>query len=173
LRTDGDPNALRPIVTRAAAEVHPAVVMVFTEMSAQVHNSLLRERLMAALSAGFAGLAVVLAAVGLYGLMSYGVTKRRNEIGIRVALGATRAGIVRMIVRETAVLVTIGVAVGLVGSVYAARAADALLFGLTGTDARALSSGVAALALVAVIASIVPAIRAARLEPTTALREET
>ena len=74
--------------------------------------------------------------------------------------------------RETAVLVTIGVGVGLIGSVYAARAADALLFGLTGTDLRALATGVAALALVAAIASVIPAIRAARLQPTIALREE-
>jgi ABC-type antimicrobial peptide transport system permease subunit len=173
LRTDGDPNTLRPLVTRAAAETHPAITLGFTEMRTQMQNSLLRERLMAALSGGFAVLAVILAAVGLYGLMSYGVTRRRNEIGIRIALGATRSGIVGMIVRETALLVAIGTAIGLAGAIYSARAASALLFGFTGTDARVLALGAVALAVVAAIATVIPATRAARLQPTIALREET
>jgi predicted permease len=171
LRTDSDADRLRPAVTRAVAEAHPAIGLTMDTLSTQVRNTLLRERLMAALSAGFALLAVVLAAVGLYGLMSYGVARRRNEIGIRVALGATRAGIVGMIVRETAVLVLVGVAGGLAGAVFAARAAETLLYGLAPSDPVVLAVGVATLAAVAAVASIVPAHRAARLEPSTALRE--
>ena len=172
LKADRDPRALRASIVRAVAEVHPAITVTLTEMTEQVQNSLLRERLMAALSGGFAGLAVVLAAVGLYGLMSYGVARRRNEIGVRVALGATRGRIVGMIVRETVVLVAIGVVVGIALAIWSARAAEALLYGLTPSDPWTLSTGVAALTAVAVIASIVPALRAARLNPTLALREE-
>ncbi|HKW02869.1 MAG TPA: ABC transporter permease [Vicinamibacterales bacterium] len=172
LRAERDPRALRAGIVQALADVHPAITVTLTEMTEQVQNTLLRERLMAALSGGFAGLAVVLAAVGLYGLMSYGVARRRNEIGVRVALGATRGRIVRMIVRETVVLVAIGVAVGIGLAIWSARAAEALLYGLTPSDPWTLSTGVTALAVVAVIASIVPALRAARLNPTLALREE-
>ena len=172
LKAERDPRALRASIVQALAEVHPAITVTLTEMTEQVQNSLLRERLMAALSGGFAGLAVVLAAVGLYGLMSYGVARRRNEIGVRVALGATRGRIVRMIVRETVVLVAIGVVVGIALAIWSARAAEALLYGLTPSDPWTLSTGVVALTAVAVIASIVPALRAARLNPTLALREE-
>jgi predicted permease len=172
LRVARDPGQVRSAIMQAVAEVHPAIIMDVTEMSDQVKNSLLRERLMAALSGGFAALAVVLAAVGLYGLLAYGVARRRNEIGIRVALGATRAKIVSMVVSETAVLVAVGVGVGLGLAVWSARWAESLLYGLTPSDPWLLASGVAALTVVAIIASVVPAIRAAHLDPTRALREE-
>jgi len=110
-------------------------------MTEQIQGTLLRERLMAALSAGFAALAVVLAAVGLYGLMAYGVARRRNEIGVRVALGATRGRVVLMIVRETAILVAAGVAAGIGLAVWSGRAAAALLYGLTASDPRVLALG--------------------------------
>jgi ABC-type antimicrobial peptide transport system permease subunit len=146
--------------------------VTYTVMTEQVGNSLLRERLMATLSAGFALLAVLLAAVGLYGLLAYGVARRRNEIGIRVALGATRAAVVRLILRETTVLVVIGVLVGGIGAFYAARTATSLLFGLTGANAWVLAGGALALTMIAALASLAPAMRAARLQPTTALRDE-
>ncbi len=172
IHTQGDPAPLRPTIMRAIADVHPAITLTLHSMSDDIAASLLREQLMAALSGGFAVLAVVLAAVGLYGLMAYGVARRRNEIGIRVALGATRGRIVAMIVRETAWLVAIGVAIGLALAVWAARSAEALLYGLTPYDPRTLLLGVGALALVAAIASIVPAHRAVQLSPTAALRED-
>jgi predicted permease len=171
LRTDGDPDSLRSAVASAVGNVHPSIVITFTVMATQVQNTLLRERLMASLSAGFAVLAVVLAAVGLYGLMAYGVARRRNEIGIRMALGATRSGIVRLIVSETAWLVAAGLAVGLAGAVYASRAAETLLFGLRGSDPWLLAAASAMLAVVAGLAALVPTSRAARLNPTTALRD--
>ena len=172
VRAEGDPAALRAGIAAAAARVHPAIVLQFTNMREQIDNTLLRERLMATLSAGFALLAVSLAAVGLYGLMAYGVARRRNEIGIRVALGATRSRIVRMIFGETAWLVAIGVALGVVGARFAVRSAEALFFGLTGSDPRILAVAAIALAGIAMIASAIPASRAARLNPTTAIREE-
>jgi putative ABC transport system permease protein len=172
LRSTADVATLRANLTRAVAGAHPAMSVSLDPMSTQLHNWLLRERLMAALSAGFAVLAVVLAAVGLYGLLSYGVARRRSEIGIRLALGATRWGIVSMIVREMTVLVIVGVGVGLGLAIWSGRAAQALLFGLTPGDPWTLGLGVAALVAVAAMASVIPAQRAARLEPTSALRED-
>ncbi len=172
VKAGGDPALLRSSLMRAVADVHPAITLTIQLMSEQVENTLERERLMATLSVGFAALAVILAAVGLYGLMAYGVARRRNEIGVRVALGATRARIVTMIVRETAILVIIGVVAGLGLAVWSGRAAATLLYGLTPSDPWTLSFGVVALFVVAVVASVVPAQRAARLNPTAALREE-
>src|SRR6185295_11397617 len=171
LRANGDPDQLRPAVMKTVAAVHPAIAMTLESLHGQIQSTLLRERLTASLSAGFAVLAVLLAAAGLYGLMSYAAARRRNEIGIRVALGATRAGIVGMIVREAAVLVAIGLTAGIVLSVFAAKTAAALLYGVQPTDAMPLALGAVVLALIAALASIVPAQRAAKLNPTSALRE--
>ena len=173
IRTDGDMGALQKAAGVAIRDVHPGILVTNTVLEDQVHNTLLRERLMATLSAGFAALAVILAAVGLYGLMAYGVARRRNEIGIRVALGATRRNVVSMIVRESFWLVAIGVVIGLAGAIYAARAAQALLYGLTGRDPHLLAVGAVSLLVVAALAAIVPAYRASRLTPTIALRDDT
>jgi hypothetical protein len=172
LKTSGETAQLRRGVMAAVARTHPGIVITFTDLAEQISNSLLREKLMAALSAGFAVLAVTLAAVGLYGLMAYGVARRRAEIGIRVALGATRGRIASMVFGETAWLVGAGVLIGLTGAIYAARAAKALLFGLEGSDPKVLALGAIGLAVVAGLASVVPAARAARLDPTRAIREE-
>ena len=172
LATDGSPDALRQAVTRAAAEQVPGVLLSFQTFEEQIRDSLLRERLMATLSAGFAILAVLLAAVGLYGVMAYSVARRRNEIGIRVALGATRGRVLAMMVRETAWLIAAGAAAGLILAAIATRSATTLLFGLEPRDPATFSGAVIALALVAALATLIPARRATRLEPTTALREE-
>jgi predicted permease len=172
VKAQHDPAALRAGLLRAVADVHPGITVTLQSMTEQIQGTLLRERLMAALSGGFAALAVVLAAVGLYGLMAYGVARRRNEIGVRVALGATRGRIILMIVRETAILVAAGVAVGIGLAIWSGRAAEALLYGLTASDPKMLALGVLALTVVAVVATVVPAHRAARLDPTTALRGE-
>jgi putative ABC transport system permease protein len=172
LHTGGDPNDLRAAVGQTIHDIHPAIVITNTVMETQVRNTLLRERLMATLSSGFAVLAVVLAAVGLYGLMAYGVARRRNEIGIRVALGATRGRIVGMIAREIVWLVGAGVAIGVAGAIYAGRAAEALLYGLTSSSPLMLAAGAGVLTFIALLAGVIPASRAARLDPTSALKDE-
>ena len=173
LRTDGDPETLRVPAADVIRQTHPKIVLTSAVMADEIKGSLLRERMMAALSGGFAILAVILAAVGLYGLMAYGVARRRNEIGIRVALGARAADILTMILRETVWLVAVGLTLGVVGAVYAARAAKALLFGLTPSDPKVLVLAALTVAAIAALASVVPASRAVRVQPTTALREET
>jgi putative ABC transport system permease protein len=141
-------------------------------METQVRDSLLRERLMATLSGLFGALAGLIATIGLYGVMSYMVARRRNEIGIRMALGAGRADVVRMIMREAILLLGAGLVVGTVLAIAAARTAATLLFGLQPWDPSTLAMAAVALAAVATLASGLPALRASRLEPTAALREE-
>ena len=141
-------------------------------MQNQVRESLLRERLMATLSGFFGALAGLIATIGLYGVMSYMVARRRNEIGIRLALGADGADVVRMVMREAGILLGAGVAVGVVMAVAAARTARTLLFGLQPGDPSTIAMAALALAGVAMLASYIPALRASRLEPTDALREE-
>jgi len=133
---------------------------------------LMRERLMAVLSGFFGGLAALLAAIGLYGVTSYTVARRRNEIGIRMALGATRGEVVGMIVRQAAFLLVTGVVIGSVLAIVAAQTANTLLFGLKPGDPMTLLTAIAGLAIVTMCASSVPALRASRLEPTEALRDE-
>jgi predicted permease len=159
-------------ISTAAAQVSPSIVLQFQTMQSQVRESLLRERLMATLSGFFGTLAALLATIGLYGVMSYMVARRRNEIGIRMALGADRRHVVRMVMREASVLLAAGVIAGLVMAVVAARTATTLLFGLQPGDPVTLAAAAAGLGMVAMLASYLPALRASRLEPTEALREE-
>jgi putative ABC transport system permease protein len=159
-------------VSAAVTQVNSAIVLQFQTLSDLVRESLLRERLMATLSGFFGGLAALIAMIGLYGVMSYMVARRRNEIGIRMALGADRADVVTMVMREAAALLAAGVVVGLVMSVIAARTATTLLFGLQPGDPATLALAAAGLGAVAMLASYLPALRASRLEPTEALREE-
>ena len=137
-----------------------------------VRDSLLQERLMATLSGFFGLLAALLATVGLYGVISYMVVRRTNEIGIRMALGADRSGILTMILREAGVLLGIGMTVGIVLSIAGARTAKTLLYGLKSYDPVTMLAAIGLLTLVAVAASSLPAQRAAKLDPMVALREE-
>ena len=137
-----------------------------------VDESLLRERLMATLSGLFGALAVVLTAVGLYGVISYTVARRTNEIGIRMALGADRRAVIGMILKETAMVLAVGLSVGAMLALAAGRAAAGLLFGLEWWDPPTLAGAGLALAVVAAAASYVPAWRAASVNPVAALRME-
>jgi predicted permease len=159
-------------VTRAVVAFNPAIAIRYQTMNETVEQSLLRERLMATLSGFFGALAAMLATIGLYGVMSYMVARRRNEIGIRMALGADRRDVVRMVMREAGVLLIAGLGAGTALAVAAARTASTLLFGVGPNDPATLATAAGSLAAVAALASYLPAQRAARLAPTIALREE-
>jgi putative ABC transport system permease protein len=159
-------------ITALAHDVHPAIVVGFRTMESSVKDSLLRERLMATLSGFFGGLAALIAMIGLYGVMSYSVARRRNEIGIRMALGADRREVLGMVMREAGTLLAVGLGIGVVSALAAARSARALLFGLQPHDPATLIGAVVSFSVVAAIASYLPALRASRLEPMEALREE-
>jgi len=128
--------------------------------------------MLAMLSGSFGALAGVLTLVGLYGLVAYSVTRRTNEIGVRMALGAGRGVIARLILRETGVLVATGAVLGVLLAVAAGRTAATLLFGVRPSDPLTLAGAVAVLAVIALAASYAPARRATRIEPVTALRAE-
>jgi ABC-type antimicrobial peptide transport system permease subunit len=137
-----------------------------------IGDSLLQERLMATLSGFFGFLAAVLATVGLYGVISYMVVRRTNEIGIRIALGADRVGILAMILREAGILLLIGVSAGALLSVFGAKAANTMLYGLKSYDPLTLIAAAMLLTVVTVVASAFPARRASKLDPMVALRDE-
>ena len=172
LRVSGSPGGLMRAVKATMAEANPTIGIHFSSFSEQLQDSLLRERLMATLSGGFAALAGLLAALGLYGVIAYMVARRRNEIGLRMALGADRGSVIRLVLRETALVLGVGIIAGVVIALWAGRAATTLLYGLKPSDPVSLVAAIAALALVALAASFGPARRAAALEPMAALREE-
>jgi putative ABC transport system permease protein len=146
--------------------------MNFTPYRKMVENSLLRDRLMARLSGFFAILAMLLATVGLYGVIAYMVEQRTSEIGIRMALGANRGSILRLVLREASVLLGVGLLIGTVLSLAGGKAAATMLFGLKPTDIVTYALAVASLSAVAALASFLPARRAVRLDPMVALRNE-
>jgi putative ABC transport system permease protein len=127
---------------------------------------------MAALAGAFGVLAGLLAVLGLYGVIAYMVQRRRNEIGVRIALGAGRARVIQLVLSEAALLLVIGLAVGVALALWAAKAAASMLYGLSAYDPVTLGGAIAVLAAVGLIASYGPAHRASRLDPMDALREE-
>src|SRR5262249_50870037 len=144
----------------------------FHTLSTNIEASLLRDRLMATLSGFFGILAGALAAIGLYGVISYSVERRRNEIGIRMALGANRLAILRMVMKEAGVLLLVGAIVGTGMALVLGKAASSLLYGLRAYDPVTIFLAIGALAAVAAFASYLPAFRASRVDPMTALRDE-
>ena len=172
VRTMLPSSTLSDALSRAIAEVNPGIAVRYQSMEEVIERASSRERLMATLSAVFGGLAVLIATVGLYGVMSYVVARRRTEIGIRMALGAGRAAVQWMVVRQAASLVLSGLVIGVLLAILGGRSAGALLFGVRPTDAVVLATAVAGLTSVGLAASWLPARRASRLDPTAALREE-
>jgi ABC-type antimicrobial peptide transport system permease subunit len=159
-------------VKNAIAGVNPEVDVQFIVLRTQLRDSLAQDELMATLCGFFGGLAVLLAAIGLYGVISYTVAQRTNEIGIRMALGARRSGIVGLILGEVAVLIGIGIAIGAALALGGGRAASSLLYGLKASDPLTLALAVILLAAIGLAAIFVPARRASRLDPMVALRYE-
>jgi putative ABC transport system permease protein len=163
---------LEPALRRAIAAVDPASPPVeAAEMRRLISDRVASNRLTARLIALFAGLALVLAAVGIYGVFSFSVMRRTHEIGVRMALGATRGRVVRMIVGEAALAALGGIAIGLAGVMALARVVRTLLFGVAVADPLVCGASVAALAGIAILAAG-PAIRASRMEPMASLRHE-
>ncbi len=145
---------------------------MYFELRSQVSDSLVRERLIAQLTSFFGVVALLLAAIGLYGVLSYLTMRRAKEIGIRIALGSTRSRVVRMVVGEAAVLVSIGLIVGTLLALASGRLAASMLYGLHPNDPLALAVAVVIMSAIAAVASGLPALRASRVDPMSALREE-
>jgi predicted permease len=160
-------------VRRALHELDAAVLITDVRLLRdRVEDSLSRERLLAALCEYFAGLALVLAAVGLYGVIAYSVSRRTREIGIRVAIGAHRREILWMVLREALVMTAWGAAIGLPAAFFASRLASNLLYGVGPGDPATLAFAVCVLLATAAVAAVFPARRAAAIQPNDALRYE-
>ncbi|MDQ3171530.1 MAG: FtsX-like permease family protein, partial [Acidobacteriota bacterium] len=171
VRTDVPMASITPSLTRAVLEATPGAAVEYSTITTYMQEAIVTERLMASLSGFFGGLAMLIATIGLYGVMSYMVTRRKVEIGVRMALGADPRRVVRMVLAESAALVTAGVIMGLALAIGASRYADTLLFGLEPWDPASFAMAAGALALVSLMAAWIPARRASRLAPTMALRE--
>jgi predicted permease len=172
LRTDRPTTAMVPAVTESMRAMNPGIALEFTTLYDLVDASLTRPRLLATLAGFFGVLALLLAVIGLYGTMAYSVATRRNEIGVRIALGAAGPTIVRMLVGEAGVVVVSGVAVGVLLAVAMTRLIAGFLFGVTASDPITLTASAITLATATVFAATLPAWRATRVEPTDALRRE-
>ncbi len=156
----------------AIAAVHPALGVDFRVLTAQIQESLTRDRLMAALAAAFGILAGSLAVLGLYGVIAYMVARRRNEIGVRIALGASQRRVIGLVLREAILLLAIGLTLGLVLAAWSGEAAASMLYGIQPRDPVTLIGALVLLSAVALAASYAPARGASRVEPMDALREE-
>jgi ABC-type antimicrobial peptide transport system permease subunit len=173
VRTAGDHGTAASGVRQAMARLDPSLPLFDVKsLDLQVNESLFVERMVAALAVVFGGLATVLAAVGPYGVMSYAVARRTREIGIRMALGAERAGVLWLVLKEVAPLSGTGVAGGLLGALYLTRRVEAQLFGVTPADPLTLATAVGLLLAVALAAGFVPARRATAIDPMLALRAD-
>jgi predicted permease len=173
VRTLGNPLAIAADVRRAVAAIDRNVPL--SDMQTQVQQIdrfLMKERLFASLSAAFGVLALVLAAIGLYGTISYAAARRTSEIGIRMALGASRGAVLWLILRGTLAMLAVGIVVGLPASLAAAQLVRSQLFGLSAMDPASLAGAVVILGALALAAGWIPARRAARIDPVTALRYE-
>jgi predicted permease len=171
IRMDRMSSSIAAAVRQAVADVDPAVpVLNLMTIEDHIDESLKQERLFAQLSTVFGLLALVLASVGLYGVRSYSVSRRTSEIGVRMALGASRAEITAWVMRETAGLTIVGVLIGIIAGLGATRLIRSMLYGLEPHDPAIFAGAAALLAVVAAVAGYLPARRASRVDPMVALR---
>jgi putative ABC transport system permease protein len=159
-------------IRRTIAAKHPDMILQFRDFEQGIRDNLVGERMMAMLSGFFGLLAALLVVIGLYGVLSYFITQRRNEIGIRIALGAHRWQVIGLVMRDTASMLVIGLIFGTALALIAGRAATTMLFGLKPYDIATLAFAILLLAAIAVLASWLPALKASRLNPVDALRCE-
>ncbi|MGC1490185.1 MAG: FtsX-like permease family protein, partial [Candidatus Acidiferrum sp.] len=172
IRFSSSPAAAINATRDKLSQLYPEMKIEYHVFQTEILNGLVRERLMALLSGFFGALAALLAIIGLYGVISYIIAMRRNEIGIRMALGATRQDVVDIVLKQTLVLLGLGVGIGLLLSVAVTTGARALLYGLRPGDPLSLLGAALFLASVALLASYWPAYRATRVDPMKALRYE-
>jgi ABC-type antimicrobial peptide transport system permease subunit len=172
LRTAVRPSALARSVENAVAGVDKASSVEFHTLAEQVADSLVQERLLALLSGFFGALALLLAMIGLYGTLSYLVTQRQPEFGLRMALGAQRSSILWLVMRDVAAILAGGVVVGLSLSLATVRLFQKLLFGLDARDSVTLTLATVVLCVVVILAGYIPARRAMKVDPMVALRYE-
>ena len=170
-RRSGSPALATRSVADAVMRVDPDVSMTFHLFAQDVRAATAQERVVAMLSGFFGGLALLLAALGLYGVMSYAVGRRRTEIGLRMALGARPSSAVFLVLRRVGLLVAFGVAAGVGLSLWATHFVSSLLYGLAPRDSRTLVGAVVVLATISTLAGWLPARRAARIDPARVLRE--
>jgi putative ABC transport system permease protein len=172
VRSNEAPAALIASLKDTAAKSSPEIVLTFTILRTSVLEKLTRERLMATLSGVYGALAAILAMVGIYGVISYFVIRRRSEIGLRIALGARRTSVVGIVLREAAWLVAGGLLVGTIGAIACARTVGTLLYGIKPVDPMTLIGAAGALVTIGFAASLLPAVRAALVDPLQVLRDE-
>jgi predicted permease len=173
VRTAGNPMALASAVRRVAQDMDRNLALYdVRSQEEQINQTLFQERLFARLTSFFGALAALLACVGLYGIMAFTATRRTREMGIRMALGASRSQILQLALRETFLLVTIGIAAGILAALGAARLISTLLYGLKPTDPLTMAAAALLMVAVAALAGYIPARRASRVDPMVALRYE-
>jgi putative ABC transport system permease protein len=172
IRSNLPESSLTPEVQKAVASVDGSLPIVFSSFSTKVDESATQERLLATLAGFFGGLGLLLAMVGLYGVTAYLVSRRQKEIGIRVALGAARAKILGLVLRDVAIVLAVGLPVGVAIAVGTSKFVQTMLFGLASRDAVTIVGAAAVLAIIALVAGYFPARRAARLDPMSVLRQE-
>jgi predicted permease len=173
VRTSADPLALLPEIRRIAGDADPSLVVYDVQtVEALMARSTVTSRFYAIVSAGFALLATILAAVGLYGVLAHSVAARTRELGIRTAVGATPRRVIADVMRRGLTMTAVGIVIGLAGAVAAARTLTALLYGVTPADAATFASVTVLFAVIAALACFVPARRATRIDPVLALKAE-
>jgi putative ABC transport system permease protein len=164
------PLSLTRSLGDAFAKIDPQASLTFLTLASQVDAALVQERLLARLSTFFGGLALLLASLGLYGVTAYSVNRRRAEIGIRMALGASAADVVRIVLARVATLVAIGTAIGIAASLWASRFVVSFIYGFEPSDPATFIVAALVLTLVAAAAGWLPARRASRIDPAAVLR---
>ena len=173
VRTAGDPSAVADSARKVISDFNPNLNVLWVRtVDRLVTDTLSTDIMIARLSSFFGGLALLLACIGLYGVMSYTVSSRTKEIGVRMALGAQRSTVLWMVLREVVILVLIGAAVGIPAALAASRSLSSLLFGLNPADPVSLGIVILLLLVVALLAGLIPARRAVKVDPLVALRYE-